>query len=158
MRTFTRCLVTAVAAGCLAMAAGPSATAAAAPPAGASAPPAAGPLPEACAVDWTNLTGLADSGALQEAIIACVTAYTEREQDAWLQEQQADETEEAVGTEGMVETEEAVGTDATEEAWTGAEDILTRMEEALTGMEDIWTGMEAGDWDIALPAHRDRTP
>ncbi|MFD6291810.1 hypothetical protein [Streptomyces sp. NPDC060205] len=130
MRTFSRSLITALAAGCLALTAGTSAAAVTAPapapvPASRAAPD---PVPAACDVDWAGLAGITGTGTLQEAIVACVEAYTKRDLASWLQTppkppaEQQDQPAEQQGKQQDQQKEEA---------------------------ED-WTGADAGDWAIDL--------
>ncbi|PSM41544.1 hypothetical protein C6Y14_19850 [Streptomyces dioscori] len=116
MRFLSRSLITALAAGCLALTAG---TSAAATP--RSAPD---PVPGACDVDWTGLAGITGTGTLQEAIVACVEAYTERDLESWLQtppkppaEQQEQPAEQSA-----------------------------KDQEKEQGKQEDWTGADAGDW------------
>ncbi|MFE1798206.1 MULTISPECIES: hypothetical protein [unclassified Streptomyces] len=116
MRAFSRSLITALAAGCLALTAGTSA--AAAP---RSAPD---PVPGACAVDWTELAGITGTGTLQEAIVACVEAYTKRDLDSWLQTPPKPPAEQQ-------------------------EQPAEQEEKEQKGQED-WTGADAGNWATNL--------
>ncbi|MEW2570738.1 hypothetical protein [Streptomyces sp. NPDC047070] len=118
MRAFSRSLITALAAGCLALTAGTSA---------AAAPrPAPDPVPAACAVDWAELAGITGTGTLQEAIVACVEAYTERDLGSWLQtppKPPAEQQEQPAEQQGKQQDQQK---------------------------EEDWTGADAGDWAIDL--------
>ncbi|MFE7035411.1 hypothetical protein ACFU9Y_34395 [Streptomyces sp. NPDC057621] len=117
MRAFSRSLITALAAGCLALTAGTSA---------AAAPrPAPDPVPAACAVDWAELAGITGTGTLQEAIVACVEAYTERDLDSWLQ------TPPKPPAEQQEQPAEQMGKDQGQE-------------------KEDWTGADSGNWATNL--------
>ncbi|WP_314409958.1 hypothetical protein [Streptomyces sp. DSM 40484] len=116
MRTLSRSLITALAAGCLALTT--AGTSAAATP--RSAPE---PVPAACDVDWTGLAGITGTGTLQEAIVACVEAYTGRDLADWLQTPPKPP----------------------------AEQKEQQKEERKEGQkEEDWTGADAGDWATEL--------
>ncbi|WP_328495492.1 hypothetical protein OHS59_24165 [Streptomyces sp. NBC_00414] len=125
MRTFSRSLITALAAACLALTAGTSA--AAAP---RSAPD---PVPAACDVDWTGLAGITGTGTLQEAIVACVHAYTERDLESRLQTppKLPDEQREQLGEQAGEQLEKPPGNEQAEQ-------------------DEDWTGAGAGDWAVDL--------
>ncbi|MGC5565045.1 hypothetical protein ACPYPG_19695 [Streptomyces sp. FR-108] len=115
MRTLSRSLITALAAGCLALTT--AGTSAAATP--RSAPE---PVPAACDVDWTGLAGITGTGTLQEAIVACVEAYTKRDLDSWLQTPPKPPAEQKEQQE----------------------------EQQKEQKEEDWTGADAGDWAAEL--------
>ncbi|MFH8465342.1 hypothetical protein [Streptomyces sp. NPDC017991] len=129
MRAFSRALITALAAGCLALTAGTSAAAVTRSAAPAPAPvpvsPAApDPVPGACDVDWTGLAGITGTGTLHEAIVACVEAYTKRDLDSWLQTPPKPPAEQQEQREGQQRQEGQARED--------------------------WTGAGAGDWATDL--------
>ncbi|MGN9819430.1 hypothetical protein ACTMUQ_29290 [Streptomyces sp. SD11] len=143
MRAFPRCLITALAAGCLALTAGTSAAAVTPSAAPAPAPVPASraapdPVPGACDVDWAALAGITGTGTLQEAIVACVEAYTKRDLASWLQtspklpDEQREQSEQPAEQPGKREEQ--------------------KDREELEGQEEQedWTGADAGDWATDL--------
>ncbi|MFJ2264367.1 hypothetical protein ACIOKD_39855 [Streptomyces sp. NPDC087844] len=134
MRIFSRCLITALAAGCLALTAGTSAAAVT-----RSAAPAPDPVPGACDVDWTGAAGIAGTGTLHEAIAACVEAYTKRDLDSRLQtppelpdEQQEQPAEQPGKQQDQQEQQKEQGEQEEQEE------------------QQDWTGADAGDWATDL--------
>ncbi|MFD9440106.1 hypothetical protein ACFWBR_26780 [Streptomyces sp. NPDC060006] len=154
MRTFSRCLITALAAGCLAVTAGAAATTATAAtgPAvplpwsqaapgpqdvpGAQAAP--DPVPGACDVDWPKLAGLTGPGTLHDAIVACTHGYTGRDLESWLQappKPPKDPKDPKQPVDLTDPVEQSGQTGQTGQAGQKEQD---------------WTGADAGDWDDDL--------
>ncbi len=143
MRAFPRCLITALAAGCLALTAGTSAAAVTPSAAPAPAPVPASraapdPVPGACDVDWAALAGITGTGTLQEAIVACVEAYTKRDLASWLQtspklpDEQREQSEQPAEQPGKQEEQK------------------DREEREGQEEQEDWTGADAGDWATDL--------
>ncbi|MER6135260.1 hypothetical protein [Streptomyces sp. NPDC001815] len=158
MRTFSRCLITALAAGCLAVTAGTAAATATAvtgpvvplpwPQAAPGPQDAPGvqaapdPVPGACGVDWPKLAGLTGPGTLHDAVVACTHGYTGRDLESWLQAppkppkdpKDPKDPKQPVDLTAPVEQSGQTGqAGQKEQDWTGAD-----------------AGIDAGDWDDDL--------